>query len=274
MLEICVQSGNWYKENDPEWSFRYIRECGFEGIDYNIDQFLSYNDLINYKLTKFFDQSVEELLVYYEPIKESAVHNNIKFFQMHAPFPLYAENRADMNDYLIMSVEKCCAICKFLGCPALVVHPFSHQDKVIEKKVNLQMYRRMIPGAKKYGIKLCLENLYICCNGHIIECACTDAGEACWYIDTLNKEAGEEVFGFCLDTGHANMLRRNIREFIRALDKRLTILHIHDNTGNVDLHMLPYTLTNAGGINWEEFVLGLRDIGYIRARFLLKPVEE
>lgn len=265
MLDICVQSGNWYKENDPEWSFRYIHECGFEGIDYNIDQLLSCGDLVNGKPTEFFDQSIEELLAYYGPVREAARRNDVKFFQMHAPFPLYVENREDVNDYLIQAVDKCCAVCQFLGCPALVVHPFTHPDKETEKEINLQMYRKMIPSAKKYGVILCLENMFTLYKKHIIEGACADVGEVCWYIDTLNAEAGEQIFGYCLDIGHANLLGRDIKKFIKGLGRHLTILHIHDNTGNTDAHLIPYTQSvqaAPGGVDWNGFVDGLRDIGY------------
>lgn len=51
-----------------------------------------------------------------------------------------------------------------------------------------------------------------------------------------------------------------------ALGKRLTILHIHDNDGNGDLHMMPYTYTKHSGkdliCDWEGFINGLRNSGY------------
>ena len=67
--------------------------------------------------------------------------------------------------------------------------------------------------------------------------------------------------------GHANLLGRNLYNYIMALGKRLTILHIHDNDGNGDLHMMPYTQVRYRGkcalsIDWEGMIAGLRDIGY------------
>jgi sugar phosphate isomerase/epimerase len=124
------------------------------------------------------------------------------------------------------------------------------------------MYRRMIPFAKRYGVKLCLENLYSDFNGRPIEGCCADAAEACWYIDTLNAEAGEEIFGFCFDIGHANLVGRNVLEFIRTLGPRLTILHIHDNMGEKDSHLIPCTQWYPGGVDWDSFIQGLKEIGY------------
>ena len=262
MLKICVQSGNWYKENASEVSLKFIHECGFDGIDYNIDSFLRPKKMLTGEVYPFFDQSIEDILEYYRPMKEAILRNQVEVCQMHAPFPLYVEGREDINDYLIMVVDKTCAVCQYLGCPALVVHPFTDPDKEMEKEINLQMYRRMMPSAKKYGVKLCLENLFTNYKGHIIEGACADVSEACWYVDFLNAEAGEELFGFCLDVGHANMMGRNIREYIKGLGHRLTILHIHENMGNKDSHMIPYTQDNPGGVDWAGFIEGLQNIGY------------
>ena len=78
------------------------------------------------------------------------------------------------------------------------------------------------------------------------------------YIDTLNAEAGEELFGFCLDVGHANLTAKNLYEYIKTLGHRLTILHIHDNDARSDLHQMPYTHT----VDWEGFIEGLRAIDF------------
>ena len=124
----------------------------------------------------------------------------------------------------------------------------------------------MIPAGKKYGVTLCLENMFRFENGHSIAAACGEASEACWYIDTLNAEAGEEIFGYCFDVGHANLSSRDIHQDILTLGHRLTILHIHDNDGAFDLHQIPYTQKHSWGqktcTNWEGFIEALREINY------------
>ena len=134
-------------------------------------------------------------------------------------------------------------------------------------EINLEMYRRLIPSAKKYGVKICLENVFTLFNGRIVESVCTHADDVCYLIDTLNAEAGEEVFGFCYDVGHANITGKVHRDYLNALGKRLTVLHIHDNDGIGDKHLIPYTQTvdlwgDKLGTDWEGFLAGLRDIGY------------
>ena len=72
--------------------------------------------------------------------------------------------------------------------------------------------------------------------------------------------------GFCFDTGHANLVGIDFEDFIKTLDYRLKVLHIHDNDGIGDLHQMPFTFTrsreNTASTDWEGFIRGLRAIGY------------
>lgn len=222
-LMISTQSGDWYEDmfggdSGADDAFKFIKECGFDAIDYNLEH----------------------------TIRPGLIR------------------KCELNDYLIMATEKLCAVCQYIGCPAIVLHPSSFTDKEKEHRINMDMYRKLIPAGKKYGVKLCLENMFMVLNGHVVAGACADAEAACRYIDELNAEAGEDIFGFCLDIGHANITSRNIRNDIRTLGHRLTILHIHDNDAQDDLHLIPYTQKCGGEFytDWEGVIDGLRDIGY------------
>ena len=87
---------------------------------------------------------------------------------------------------------------------------------------------------------------------------CTNPDRAAAEIDALNEKAGAEYFGLCLDTGHLNICRTPLYDYIPTLGKRLTALHIHDNDQTNDLHMMPYT----GTIRWDIFVRELKASGY------------
>ena len=99
----------------------------------------------------------------------------------------------------------------------------------------------------------------------IMEGRFSNAADLAKMLDILNEEAGGDYFGCCLDVGHANLTRRNIKEFVKTPGDRLTILHIHDNDGNEDLHMIPYSYlatTSCHVCDWKGFVEGLKEIGY------------
>jgi sugar phosphate isomerase/epimerase len=267
MLNVCVQTGgSGYNPYDPAPGFAMLKKCGFDSVDYNTGYLLPGSAITKGPLTEFFDQDMDAILAHFAPIKAAAEENGITFSQMHAPFPLWLKEREDVNRYLIMVVEKLCRACAFLGCPAIVVHPITRTLKEDEIATNFALYRALIPVAKETGVKICLENMFIGFNGHMLEGACADVDEVCMYIDTLNAEAGADCFGYCLDVGHANLMGKKLRHFVRKLGNRLTVLHLHENNGVLDQHMAPYTqtavTTTKSAMDWESFIQGLREIGY------------
>ena len=270
MLKVGVQSGGLFSGTDYDKNFSILAEHGFECVDFNIDNFLGGDQIRKGEASGFFDQSLDELYRFFTPCRDAARKYNIEISQMHGPFPLCVDGRdEDMNPYVIMATKKSMAVAAFLGCSHIVVHPVNAQwlyGKEREREINLNIYRQLIPAAREYGVKICLENLFAQIKGRCFEGPCADVEEAVWYIDKLNAEAGFEAFSFCLDIGHANLYSRNIKEYIKALGHRLGIMHIHDNDGMTDLHMLPYSYTRNNGkdlnIDWEGFIAGLREIGY------------
>ena len=93
-----------------------------------------------------------------------------------------------------------------------------------------------------------------------------DAATTCQMIDNLNASAGETIFGCCYDTGHANLTGRNVYEDICTLGSRLMCLHIHENDGLHDQHLIPYTqqnpLTKAPYADWGGLCKALGQIAY------------
>ena len=186
----------------------------------------------------------------------------------HKQFPIVSDISIEVvtDTCIVRELDKCFAVCEFVGCPAIVVHPTKAESREAEWELNLKIYRSLIPVIKKYkGVKICLENIFGRRPGVIMDGRLSIVDDAVRMIDILNEEAGGDYFGFCLDVGHANLTKKNIKEFIKALGKRLTILHIHDNNGLDDMHMIPYSYlatTQSTVCDWDGFVQGLREIGY------------
>ncbi len=269
MLEVGIQTAPWFKESDPDASFKFISECGYTAVDYNIDCNLPGSQMKNGDFSGLLSKSIDELYEYYKPLKAASEKHGVKIVQMHAPFPLYYYGKDEINASIVAVMEKVCAVAAFLNCRYIVTHSFKNAfelGKQKENEINLNLFRSLMPYAKKYGVVLCLEDLFESFNGKLYQGPCSEVGEANWFVDTLNAEAGEKVFGFCLDIGHAVICGRNLYEFIVGLGDRLSILHIHDNDGSIDLHMTPYSYLTPTGkklvVDWNGFLRGLRDIGY------------
>ena len=74
----------------------------------------------------------------------------------------------------------------------------------------------------------------------------------------LIEDAGASpAVGVCLDTGHRHLGGDNPAA-IRTLGSKLITLHIHDNHGQRDEHIMPLD----GTINWPPVVAALRAIDY------------
>lgn len=264
MNKIGIQSGELYNDDNFSEILPVVKEAGFDCIDFNIDNKISFRETCDGKINEFFLKSDDELKEYYKPQKELLNKLSLTVSQMHAPFPVYAKDNEQATKQLMNATRKCIMLCEFFDCPYLVVHPVKLDDKKEEYNVNIEMYKSLIDDAKKYNVGICLENMFCSKDDHVYEAVCSDIKEAVDYIDTLNEIAGEKIFSFCYDLGHATLLGKNIRASINMLGERLTVLHIHDNNGLKDTHQQPFSNTRGKGwvTDWDGFIGGLKDIGF------------
>lgn len=263
MAVIGVQTGGLTQLYGVDGAYRAVKEAGFDAVDVNLDELMTYQDIWNKRHVAVFDAEGEEMLRYFKPWKDAAEKHGIFNSQAHAPFPSYLSGEEEYNEYLLQALEKTIAGCAYIGCPRLVVHPFfTGYDQPVsaqeEWEVNIRNYARLIPAAKRWGVTICLENMFSRYRGKIYTACCSDFDVACRYIDALNDEAGAQVFGFCLDTGHALLLGKDIQRIMVQLGSRIQAFHIHDNNGIDDQHIAPYM----GILDWNRFADGLRAMDY------------
>lgn len=268
MHKIGIQSTGSIIQGDIEAGYRRIKEAGFDCVDFNFDEYLHCTMVQRGEINEVFNRPVEEVWKDFKIHAEAAADCGLTFEQMHAPFPVKQKGMDEVNAKMFRITENCMDICSRMGGRYLVVHPVTlayEYSKKEEYDFNMEMYQGLIPAAKRYGIVICLENMFMDQNAHLTEGVCSDFVEAAAWIDELNGIAGEELFGFCFDIGHANILGKNLYQSVVALGDRLKILHVHDNDGVSDLHTMPYTFArswNPAATDWEGFLRGLREINY------------
>ena len=274
MLELGVQTKNVVMDDDPFTGFQQIKNAGFTCCDFSLNAYLTNEDIKEQKVNRFFDKSIEELKEYFKMHKQAAKETGIRISQMHMPYPIYfPKANESVNAYLKNQVApKSMELCHFLECNYMVIHGFKMVKYLgsedAEWKLTEEFIEFLAPLAKKYEITLCIENIYETRGGHIVEGPCCDIEKAVERIDRINEKFQAEVLGFCLDTGHANLVGLCFEDTIRKLGNRLKVLHIHDNDGLTDLHQIPYTFTrsreNKPSTDWEGFISGLKAISFDR----------
>ena len=282
-MKISVASANFFnlgRDSDDEIKagFKRMKAVGFDAVDIDFGSFCDRAGFISGDVGDFFSAGEDEKAAKVSKIKSFADEAGIVFSQMHAPFPTYIKDNDSANSRLHSAIVDCIKACRVLGCPHVVVHPvfFQYDEKMEpdeEWDANIRFYSSFIDIAKENGVKICLENMFVNFKGHIIGACCSDTYEAVGLIDELNETAGENIFAFCLDIGHLNLIGKNIYNAILELSDCIEALHIHDNYGVHDNHDVPYS----GNIDWDAFIKGMRAIEYkgnLSFETGVKPIEK
>lgn len=272
MLQIGVQTKNVIYDENPLEGFELFKRSGFSCVDFSLNGYLLNTDIYKANMNRFFDASVSDLEQFFAPHKKAAYMAGITINQMHMPYPIYVpDGKAEINDYLRNEVAvKSMKLCKFFECPNIVIHGLKLMRHLGSEEAEWEYTEKFIdfiaPMAKEMGIVICIENLYSSVGGHLIEGPCCNAKKAMERIDRINDRYHAQVLGFCLDTGHANLVGIDFEDFITTLGYRLKVLHIHDNDGVSDLHQIPYTFArtreNKCSTDWDGFLAGLRKIHF------------
>ena len=263
MIKIGVQTGGIQTDYSIDETYKIIHETGFEAADANFDELFMPEDIRSKNIAPAFEGSEKDYLEKVKPWRDGAKKYHVTNYQAHAPFPSILYQEDEYNDYLIGILKKSIICCDYIDCRNLIIHPFHYPHEVRlpmeeELEFNIECYSKLIPEAKNYGVTICLENMFSRHNGKTFCGCCGDPIDACRYVDELNRVAGTECFGFCLDTGHAILGGQEILRTMRILGKRIRAFHVHDNNGINDQHIAPYL----GVLDWNRFIQGLADIRF------------
>lgn len=267
MHRLGINSGGVFRAFGIEEGFRQIALAGFDSVDLDLTWLLPvrwpYTDPACKPVSEYEKMTDGALLKYMSRYKDAAERYGVNIGQAHAVDPPFINDPAD-DERLLRMIQRTIMICGYLGCRYLIIHPAhceydaNTMTEDDEWKANMHMFGECIPWLKEYGVTACLENMYIERAGKTYSSICQCPHEANRYIDELNRLAGEKRFAFCLDTGHALMVGMQLNNVIRTLGSRLETLHINDNDGAHDLHMMPLT----GITHWDKVYEGLKEIGY------------
>lgn len=155
--------------------------------------------------------------------------------------------------------------CGSLGCGYIVIRPISLTRAEGDGwQVNRDFYLSLASAARESRVKILLVNQYVLKNGHAVRGVCSDGDQAARWVDRLNREAGEEVFGFCVDVGVCSLCGQDMYEFACALGGRVKAVIFRDCDGSQEGSMLPFTAVCHGQprTDWLSLIRGLRRCGF------------
>lgn len=224
-----------------------IAWAGFQAMDINLHQFREELSQSNWRewALKHKEYAEEKGL----PITQGHAH-------MYGSFDFYdyTEEEIEYHANLICRDIEAASI---FGVPWLVIHPDSYLDETwysrkrsMEK--NIERFKAYGEVAAKYGVGIAIENMIDKRSLRRFGAGTEDIVEL---VDRLNDK---KLFGVCWDIGHANLHQMNQVRALHEVGERLKAIHVHDNDGVFDKHLLPFQ----GTVNWKEVIGTLKDINY------------
>lgn len=152
-------------------------------------------------------------------------------------------------DLMKQAVYACCE----MNCHVLMLHLCNRfpENELGERIVAVrESLRELVPYAAQKGIKLAIENLV--------------ADTTFVLFERMLSEFKDAHVGVCYDTSHA-YLADNMYSLLESYGDRIIAVHISDNKGQLDDHMLPFE----GKIDWTEFMYVFSKIAF-SGTFLLE----
>ena len=240
-------SANYILNGNVEAGAEAMRQYGYKYCDYR--HFMRQENVV-YTMT---DEELECKLV---SDRDILLSKGIKVNQVHGlwqwePNDFLAEDREMKFVKMVKGIKGSAT----LGAEYFVLHPFMpfgggvQQDPAVVYEVNREMFTRLADVGKEYGVVICLENMPFPKFPLSSVKAVTD----------FVKDMDHPYLKVCLDTGHALICAEEPADAARYVGKDLlATLHVHDNFGVKDEHLLP----GKGAIKWQAFADALAEIGF------------
>ncbi len=233
-----------------EGIIRLIKKYGFEAIEiWGMRPHIDYYD----------EEGLKDLA-------EAMKKVEIKAVSFHAPVYAHvsdakegkwlslSDRDGEKRRMAIEETKKVVDAMEVFGANILVVHCGNTGDK---KEPGIlgnfhSSLSELIIYCKEKGVRLAIEN--------ILNDLSTSSA-----MKEISDRYNYRELGICLDLGHANILG-DLVSVIEDLGERIISLHVVDNDGKEDSHLLPFQ----GNIPWDRVRMALEKVGYTGA-FMYEP---
>jgi len=228
-------------EFSPIEMIEYFHKVGFNAIDFDIETVPAMGE--NWK----------EIL---GKAASLAAKYDICMDYGHLPYQkVIIDGKEDKKQFyknMMLSIEAA----GFAGIVHAVIHTISapkttyeDSEKMVTK--NIEYLTPFAEQAQKYGVKLVFENMRSPKEKEGYHRYGSTADEIIRFADYFSMEN-------CWDFGHAHTTGLVQSVEIAKFEKRLAVLHVNDNHGNDDEHLMPFL----GTIDWIDAMKGLKATGF------------
>jgi len=215
-----------YEQLNYTQRFRLIRQAGFDGVLLGwIEQ---------YERPDYRDQPE---LARREGLLAENVH--VDFFNASHIWEDTPEGQAVFEYYL-----KCADDCAASEIPAMVLHASYGMEQAPASELGLERFKHIADRAERRGVNVAVENM----------CTAEGIAKASCVLEHIDSPR----LGFCFDSGHYNARRVPEMDMLARFGHRLMALHLHDNDGTDDQHLLPFD----GTTDWPAQMRSIAATGF------------
>ena len=241
-MKLATTTGDFggYTNSQIE-ALRLIKAAGFCYADYNFGMDYRHRNGV-------YSEHYE---AYFDEVNAAMDEIGIRLVQAHSPMgtPL-----CDPDGSFLADTIRCVDACGAWGIPNLVVHSgYTHGLDVQQTlAANKAFFAPILARAEQYGVNILVENFNkMCVPGLYWIDNATD-------LRALIDLVDHPLFHAVWDVGHANLQEMPQDEELRVLGSHVRALHVQDNLGDTDSHLLPFL----GTTSLDALMHGLQEIGY------------
>lgn len=190
-------------------------------------------------------------------IRDLAESLGMIFSQSHAHFYHFLNRNIEHREFHDELMRRSIVVSSILGVKWMTVHAATEADTRgyshrLSKIGNLNYFPKYMELAKKMNVGIAIENMF---DPTPLQRTYTAAVED---LLDLTDSFHDPLVQVCWDLGHGNLVGFDQCEALHTVGDRLKSLHVADNHGVKDEHLLPFY----GGIDWFKVMKTLRDINY------------
>ena len=234
----CVWSG-YYREYPIEECVDLFIKAGFSCTEMTIDHIRCLAERDD------ADAQARKIRSYLDSMNFSIPQGHLSFKNVLTNPDTVDILKREMELFAVIGVKN--AVLHFNGGEKW--EPAERMEKRLESLSKLKTF------VQESDMVLCIENLGSVPETHTVE-----------RINEIIDTVGEENMGICLDTGHLHLVNGRGEaelsqgDFIRQAGKDLCAMHVTNNSGGGDDHLMPFS--SRYGVDWKDVVVALREINY------------
>ncbi len=230
----------------PAETVKMYEGTGFLHLDYNFGEVLSPGN-------PFMEDGWREMML---EAKDAAQKLGFDFVQAHAPLCKICGGDTERE---LEATRRAIEGCGMLGIKNMVMHSgflpgFAYPDDMQAYcRANAPFFRALIPEMERHHVHILFENTTEkhCRGGKFFPILGRDLNAMIAFMD-------HPLFGAAWDVGHANMDDIDHAAQIKELGKNLRAIHVHDNFGEKDIHLVPLM----GSADYDNLMQGLLENGF------------